>query len=65
MIILGWYRMRLATKPSENGTRVSLGIEYTPPKGFFYNLLAAAFARRYADWCLSKMLGDAQKALES
>ncbi len=64
MIILGWYRMRLTTEPNENGTLASLEIQYMPPKGFFYNLLSAVSARRYADWCLSKMLGDTKKACE-
>ncbi len=65
MIILGWYRMHLATGRAENGTRAALEIEYTPPDGFFYRLLSAAFARWYAEWCLGKMLGDAKKALEN
>lgn len=65
MIILGWYRMRLTTEPSEKGTRVSLEIQYTLPIVFFYKLLSLVFARWYADWCLGSMLGDTKKALES
>lgn len=64
MIILGWYRMRLSTKPGGEGTSVSLEIEYAPPKGFFYRLLYLGLAGWYANWCLSKMLGDTKKALE-
>jgi hypothetical protein len=64
MIILGWYRIRLITKPNGEGTSVSLEIEYEPPKGFFYTLLSAVFSRWYAVWCLSKMLGDTKRTLE-
>lgn len=64
MIILGWYRMRLRTEPKENKTLASLEIEYAPPKGFFYKLLSIILARRYAEWCLNKILGDTKNALE-
>jgi hypothetical protein len=64
MIILGWYRMRLKTEPKDNQTLASLEIEYAPPKGFFYKLLSTILARRYAEWCLNKMLGDTKNALE-
>jgi hypothetical protein len=65
MIILGWYQMRLTTEPSEKGTLASMEIQYTPPKGFFYKLLSAVFARWYADWCLGKMLGDTKNKFEA
>lgn len=64
MIILGWYRMRLETEPKEDKTLALLEIEYAPPKGFFYKLLSIILARRYAEWCLNKMLGDTKKTLE-
>ena len=65
LIILGWYRMRLVTEARGNGTRASLQIEYAPPEGFFYKLLSKALAGWYADWCLSRMLGDTKKSLEN
>ena len=65
LIILGWYRMRLVTEPREGGTLASLEIEYTHHEGFFYKILSAALAGWYADWCLTRMLGDAKKSLEN
>lgn len=64
LIILGWYLMHLKTEPVTGGTLVSLEIQYIRPRGFFYKLLSILFARRYAEWCVTRMLNDSKKSLE-
>lgn len=65
LVILGWYLMRLRTVADGEGTRVSLEIRYRRPERLFYKLLSVLFARVYAEWCLSRMLNDTKRALET
>ena len=65
IIILGWYRMILKTKPSKEGTLASLQIDYTQPDGWFYKLLYFLLSRWYCNWCLNNMLNDTKRNLEN
>ncbi len=65
LIIYSWYRMHLLITPQGSNTNAELSISYEKPFGFFDRILCFFFADWYCRWCLSKMLGDAGKALET
>jgi hypothetical protein len=64
IIIMRWYRMGFDLEPVENGTSVTLFIEYERPRHWFYRTLSLLFAPWYCRWCLNSMLRDARQALE-
>ena len=64
MIILSWYRMRLALTPQGEFTKVELGIEYEKPRNIFFRFIAFFLAPWYANWCINNMLRDSKVGLE-
>jgi hypothetical protein len=65
MIIYSWYRMNLLVSKEGVGTKAELSITYKSPKGAVNKLLSALFAEWYCRWCLTNMLNDTKKKLES
>ncbi len=65
MIILSWYRMHLLLTPVGESTKVELSIDYEMPKNLFFRFIAFILAPIYAKWCISNMLYDSQRALQT
>jgi hypothetical protein len=64
IIIMSWYRMWFEIQPDINASRVTLSINYQPPKEWFNKILSFLFVRWYCNWCLNNMLHDTKKAVE-
>ncbi len=65
MIIYSWYRMHLLVYPKENATHAEISITYEKPNGWFAKILSFFVADWYCNWCLKKMLSDADTAIKS
>ena len=66
MLILDWYQMRLTTEPiSSKAAEVLLSIRYRLPRAFHLWLVSVLLAPFYAWWCVSQMLTDAKRNIES
>ncbi len=64
MIILDWYQMRLTMTQEGVNTKVTLSINYTRPRKFFFRTIGFFLARPYAKWCLKNMLNDTKDHFE-
>ncbi|MFO1213357.1 MAG: SRPBCC family protein [Burkholderiaceae bacterium] len=62
LLVIGAYRMGFVVQPDAAGSRVTVWIDYAPPKG--NALLGRLFGRVYARWCTARMAHDAAARLE-
>ncbi len=63
MVIMSGFEMRWTLDPTDPGTRVTIELGYHPPRSWIGRFLSTIVGRRYGDWCLNMMLGDARKDL--
>lgn len=64
LIIYSGYRMELHVSSLAEGAKAVLSISYERPAAWFNKVLSYLLADLYCNWCLKKMLSDAQKSLE-
>lgn len=59
LLIIGNYEMKVEIQPQNNGSRLTVGINYDLPSP--NSLLGKLFGGLYARWCVSQMLNGAKK----
>lgn len=64
MVIMSGYDMHWALVPADGGTSIEIEFEYELPRSLFGRALSRLVGKRYGDWCLDMILGDAVRALE-
>jgi hypothetical protein len=62
LIVLGHFEMRFGVEPVNEGTRLTMALEYELPPKSVGRLLGWALAAPYAKWCLRRMCRDAKVA---
>lgn len=60
ILVVGSYRMGFEITPSGERSRLRVFIEYDRPSSLVGRILGAAFAHRYARWCVTRMAEDAK-----
>ena len=63
IVIMSGFEMRWTLDPTDRGTKVTIDFGYDPPRSWTGRFLGVLVGRRYGDWCLNMIVGDAQKAL--
>jgi uncharacterized membrane protein len=58
LLVIGPYRMSARVVPLNDGCIVTITIDYAIPSGAFERILAGAFGRAYARWCVRQMAQD-------
>lgn len=57
--MIGAYRMALEITPVDATSRVRVSIDYDLPDRWISRWLGKLLGRRYARWCVDRMVGDA------
>ncbi len=65
MIIMSGFRMHWTLEPTDTGTRITIDFEYDLPSSLMGRLLSRLLGKRYGDWCLEMIVGDAVDALRT
>lgn len=63
IVIMSGFEMRWTLDPTERGTKVTIDFGYDPPRSWTGRFLNVLVGRRYDEWCLNMIVGDAQKPL--
>lgn len=61
IVVIGGYRMGFEITPSGERSLLRVFIEYDRPSSLVGQILGAAFAHRYARWCVTRMAEDAKR----
>jgi len=59
LVVIGSYRLGFELSPKAPGATLCVFIDYDLPAGGLARWLAGFLARRYARWCVDRMVGDA------
>ncbi|MBT9508636.1 SRPBCC family protein [Rhodoferax sp.] len=62
LLVIGRYRMGFDLTPHADKTRLRVWIDYVLPDGVLARWLGRLLSNVYANWCVSRMIGDAKKA---
>ena len=57
LIVIGNYKMGIALKKIDQGTNLTVFIDYDLPRSFGVKLLWLLFGGVYAKWCVKQMIG--------
>ena len=58
LLVIGPYRMAVRIVPRDGHSTVTIAIDYAMPAQGWQRLLAGAFGRMYARWCVRQMARD-------
>ena len=65
LLVIGPYRVSVRIGPHDENCVVTIAIDYAMPSAGWERLLACAFGRLYARWCVGQMTRDLAARFES
>jgi len=62
LLVIGRYRMGFELTPQTDKTQLRVWIDYDLPSGVWARWLGKVLGKVYADWCVTRMVRDAESA---
>lgn len=65
LIVIGRYRMGLTASAADEGTKLTVFIDYELPKGPLAQIMGKLLGNAYARWCVRQILKDGRKYFDT